>query len=239
MNDRARAIAILKQARDTLAERLTESVLEASEEIIEDAQGSSFMGEIEAVYEQMGSRLTHVSQMISNLPPIRDESPEENNPVQSPSDQVDSLESAVIQELNDSSADGASDQPPAVISQYVGLETPAIPGVVAPVAVPQPSPGSFQAFAKLMLSGDVEGAGDILAELFGIDTHRSAQCAQVFAQRMKEDPEFLPKAQRLRHELLADRHNGVIMLLYECFGLTGLESIGVLQSLRVHVARGL
>jgi hypothetical protein len=37
---------------------------------------------------------------------------------------------------------------------------------------------------------------------------------------------------QLRKELERDGINAAIMLLYECFGLSGLECIGVLQTLR-------
>src|SRR5688500_11860951 len=68
MNDRARALEILKEAKAILAERLTEMVSEQAEEILADARGDSYMNEIESVYEQVGLKLTHVSQMLSNLP---------------------------------------------------------------------------------------------------------------------------------------------------------------------------
>lgn len=237
MNDRARAIAILKQARDMLAERLTEHVLDASEEIIEDAEGNSYMGEIEAIYDQMGSRLTHVSQMISNLPPIHEPDPKDKMPkdkiVAEMSDKSESLEGTVNTELSD----GITGQPSAIVSPYVGLEASGMPQTLPEQTAQTPAPISFQTFAEQMLAGNVEAAGNALAVLFGIDQQRAARCAQVFAQRLGDDPEFLSKAKRLRHELLSDRHNGVIMLLYECFGLTGLESIGVMQTLRVQMSQ--
>jgi hypothetical protein len=59
MNDRARALAILKQAREILMQRLTEQVLENEEEILNDARGESYMGEIDALYDQVGTPLVH------------------------------------------------------------------------------------------------------------------------------------------------------------------------------------
>lgn len=69
MNERARAVAILQQVRDILAQRLTERVVEAHDDLLEDAQGNSYSGEIEQLYEQLGLRLSHVSSMLSCLPP--------------------------------------------------------------------------------------------------------------------------------------------------------------------------
>ena len=54
MNDRARATEILRKARAILAERLTEKILEQREELLDDAQGDSYMSEIESLYEQVG-----------------------------------------------------------------------------------------------------------------------------------------------------------------------------------------
>ena len=50
MNDRNRALKILKEAKETLTGRLTEKVLELEEEILADARGDSYMNEIETVW---------------------------------------------------------------------------------------------------------------------------------------------------------------------------------------------
>ena len=70
MNQRNQAIETLKQARDSLAEQLTERILECREEILDDAAGDSFMGEIEQIYEKFGNRLSHLSSLISSLPAV-------------------------------------------------------------------------------------------------------------------------------------------------------------------------
>src|SRR5262245_21143004 len=68
MTDRQRAHDILREAKDALAERLTELVLQSADDILADARGDSYMNEIESLYEQLGMKLAHVSQMLSNLP---------------------------------------------------------------------------------------------------------------------------------------------------------------------------
>src|SRR4029077_19634541 len=68
MNDRARATEILREARTILAERLMELIADRREELLDDARGESYMNEIESLYEQVGMKLSHVSQMLSNLP---------------------------------------------------------------------------------------------------------------------------------------------------------------------------
>jgi len=69
MNDRSIAISILQKARDALSERLTQRVIDAQHEIESDADGSSYLSEIETIYEQLGGRLAHLNAMLSNLPP--------------------------------------------------------------------------------------------------------------------------------------------------------------------------
>ena len=68
MNDRNRALKLLREAKETLATRLTEKVLDQQEEILADARGDSYMNEIESLYEQVGIKLSHVNSMLSNLP---------------------------------------------------------------------------------------------------------------------------------------------------------------------------
>src|SRR5262245_57012628 len=72
MNDRSRALEILKRARDILAEQLTDRVLQASDGILEDALGMSYVGEIDALFEQLGTRLAHLNALIANLPPVQE-----------------------------------------------------------------------------------------------------------------------------------------------------------------------
>lgn len=219
MNERARAIAVLKQAREMLAERLTERVLEGREDLLEDASGFSYMGEIEAIYEQIGSKLVHISQMISNLPATPD----------APASAAE--ESGSPGGLDDGGSESI------IVGGPVGLKPPALPGpATSEFAAPARS-ASFQTFAVEIQSGDIESAGQTLATLFGVETPRGIQCAAVFAERLENEPGFLTKAMQLRKELEKDGINAAIMLLYECFGLTGLECIGVLQTLRANLKK--
>src|SRR5688572_29461970 len=68
MSERTRALEVLQQARETLSARLTELVLEQADDILADARGDSYMNEIDSLYDQVGIKLAHISQMISNLP---------------------------------------------------------------------------------------------------------------------------------------------------------------------------
>lgn len=75
MNDRDKAIKILTQARDTLTEQLNERVLESADEIISDAEGETFLSEIEALFDKVGIKLHHIGIMLSQLPKIAEPKP--------------------------------------------------------------------------------------------------------------------------------------------------------------------
>jgi hypothetical protein len=231
MNDRARAIALLKQARELLAERLTERVLAGSDELLEDAAGFSYMGEIEALYEQVGTRLVHVSQMLSNLPPVND--PPEGDFVSDGASAAASEESASDEASSHEGGEGGTES--IIVGGPLGLKTPGLPGPAISDHVLASRPPSFQTFAAQIQFGDVESAGRTLAVLFGVEASRGVQCASVFAERLDNEPGFLAKAMQLRKELEKDGINAAIMLLHECFGLNGLECVGVLQTLRANL----
>jgi hypothetical protein len=232
MNDRNRALEILKEAKETLANRLTERVLDQQEEILADAGGDSYMNEIESLYEQIGLKLSHVNAMLSNLP------------VEAPPTQV---ESASAQHFADDTFTVATDPSPsadAVVSDTtlalagpLFLHTPALPaprvkGTKQPPAIqPAATPVSFQLFAAQIQTGDLKGAGKTLGLLFDLKPRRALACATLFDERLRSDKEFLRKASQLRSELHAGSHHAALVLLVECFGLTSDEAAGVLASL--------
>jgi hypothetical protein len=219
MNNRARAISVLQQARDVLANRLSERILEARQEIIDDAEGTSYLSEIEAIYDQLGGRLAHVTTMLSNLPPSEDAGGVEvasGEPIYS---------DVATAQPGHSDAAGALGP--------LALPSPAIAAEVSP---PAAAPITFQMFAAQIHTGDLEGAGRSLAALFDVDVARGRRCAEVFYQHLASNPDLPSKAMRLRVELIAGSVNGALMLLWECFGLTGVESLGVVQTLKARLA---
>ena len=233
MNDRNRALNILREAKETLATRLTEKVLEQQEEILADARGDSYMNEIESLYEQVGLKLSHVNSMLSNLP------------VEPPATQV---ESTAAQHSADDAFTVATDPSPsadAVVSDTtlalagpVFLHTPALPApkVASPKQLPASPPAavpvSFQLFAAQIQSSDLKGAGKTLGVLFDLKPRRALACATLFDERLRSDKDFLRKASQLRNELHAGSYQAALVLLVECFGLTSDEAAGVLASLR-------
>lgn len=229
MDPRAEALFILRQARDLLADRLAERIVASKEEILEEASGLLFGGEIDALFEQIGGKLMHVSQMISSLP---SEEPIAEMP-ESPSAENYSSGSQLIL------SDFPSSEPNSPTTSVLAL-----PGLPAPeatrtetstLAVEVP-PASFQDFASRIRTGDLAAAGGILAELFGVDSPRGQQCAIRFAEQLTADKDFWESAMQLRGELSSSSHNGALLLLQKCFGLSGVEAIGVLQNLRARLA---
>ena len=206
MNDRSRAIDILRRARDLLAERLTERILESRDEILADAMGLSYQSEIDAIYEQLGARLNHVSSMLGSLPPETELAPDETPTA------------------GQGSAGEAPAGPPALpsprpIAGYLaGRET-----------------SSFRTFGLQVQAGDIGGVGGSLAFLFGLPAERGQRCAEFFFRRMREERTVSMKVQLLRHELQSGNHRAVQQLLSDCFGLQELESIDVIRALRGHL----
>jgi hypothetical protein len=219
MNPRSEAIHILQQARDLLADRLTDRVREAREQILDDAEGNSYLSEIEQIYEQMGGRLAHLNAMLSNLPPMD--------------------EPQTVETSTHAAAPVFTDVAAANYASTIDA-TPPIP-LEEPLALPAPeqrtitlaAPATFQGFALQVHAGDVEGAGRSLAELFAVDASRGRRCAEVFHAQLSVNPDLFGKAMKLRSDLEGGNVNGALMLLWECFGLQGLESLGVLQTLKM------
>jgi hypothetical protein len=206
MNDRARAIAILRQAREILARRLTERVLEAEEELLDDARGLTYGGEIDNVYEQIALRLAHVSTMLSSLP------------------------------AEEEMARPALTYKPAEGGSVIAANTAAAETLTARhEATVMPTTITFELFARQVLCDDLEWAGRSLAVLFGVDEALGRRCAFAFHARLEQSPEIMARLAQLRRELQEGGINGPLRLLAECFGLEGLESISVLQTLRARL----
>jgi hypothetical protein len=219
MDDRALAISILERARDILAARLAERVVELGEEIIDDALGNSYGGEIDSLHDQVGLRLSHVNAMLANLPHL-----------------------ATPQFAASAASDADSTHLTSTQTAMPGLLPPPIETVATPAEVTTatrtaaaPQMASFQTFVESVLADDLEASAQTLASLFDIDVPRARRCAATFAEKLHAQPDFLDMAMRLRGELQSGSINGALLLLWECFGLRGLESIGVMQALKARL----
>jgi hypothetical protein len=220
MSDRGRALEILRQARDLLAQRLTERVLDAEEGLLDDARGDSYLGDIETLYDQIGVKLMHLNQLINNLP-------QETETATQP----DADSGYVAQPVDSAVTDEVVASHPAAITGPLIIAPPALP---APridgeqeIAVP-----SFAMFAAQVRGDELRNAARTLSILMDISEARGMQCVRIFHCRWEEDESFILKAMQLRGEVISSSYNSALMLLAECFGLVGIEAIGVLQTLR-------
>jgi len=227
MSERARAIAILRQAREVLARRLSQRIVEMEEELLDDAEGLTYCGEIDAIYEQIGLRLSHVNALLAHLPAEEEPAPSAGG-------------RALLAETEPGGS-GSGSEPAA---RYEGAWVQADTAPTAPMLDVQttlhemtvlPTPVTFELFARQILCDDLELAGRSLAVLFAVDIGLGRRSAAAFHARLSERPETMSRLLRLRRELMEGGINGPLKLLQECFALEGLEALSVLQTLRARL----
>jgi hypothetical protein len=224
MSDRGKALEILRQARDLLAERLTERILDVEEGLLDDARGDSYLGDIETVYEQFGAKLMHLNQLINNLPQDMEAAPH-------PESGFSAGDYSVQQPVDPTAADEVITSHPAAITGPLIIAPPALPAPRTEDVYEITTP-SFAVFAAQVRDDELRDAARTLSILMDISEARGMQCVRIFHRRWEDDESFLLKAMQLRGEVISSSYNSALMLLAECFGLVGIEAIGVLQTLR-------
>jgi hypothetical protein len=216
MNDRSLAISILQKARDALNERLTQRVIESRQEIEDDAEGCSYLSEIETIYEQIGGRLAHLNAMLSNLPPVDSTPP------------ADATASEIVY------ADLAAAYP-------TGLELESPPSMTL-LALPAPahaeeSPnkslaGLFQKIVVDIQMGDLTSAGRLIAELFDIRPSQARRGAQAFARQIVHYPDLARRIEELGSSLEGANEYAAATLLGECFEFQAIEALSLVRALK-------
>ena len=130
---------------------------------------------------------------------------------------------------------------PAAADEVITSHPAAITGplIIAPPALPAPrieeqeiTAPSFAVFAAQIRDEELRDAARTLSILMDISEARGMQCVRIFHRRWEDDESFILKAMQLRGEVISSSYNSALMLLAECFGLVGIEAIGVLQTLR-------
>lgn len=218
MNDRSLAISILQRARDTLGHRLTRRVVDSQSEIAADAEGETYLSEIEAIYEQLGSRLARVNAMLSHLPAC------------CPPLAPDAAASEVVY------ADLAN-------GYAAGLSLDATPPQTI-LALPAPDEvdvsRELESVAELLADiaaevqgGEMSAAGRMISELFDLKPSQSGRWAQALARRMADFPATARRIAQLG-EMLADRReHSAAALLAECFDVQAAEAVDLVRALLV------
>lgn len=222
MSDRNHAISILTKAREALLRRMTEEILEHSDDLLADASGESYLSEIEELYDRMGTKLAHLNQMISSIPPEIEQPPgsDAEGMVFEQDFSRPAFEVIPFTSADDESFRG---DPPA--------ESPPVLGLPAPIEGESSRP-PFARFMMFVEHDRLDEASETLAPLLALPTSRVTQCVRWFAERFREDNTLVSRALRIRHELAANRGNDALVLLHECFGLQGMEAIIAMQTLR-------
>src|SRR5439155_2918270 len=229
MTDRTRAAKILREARTILSEHLTEQVLEQAEEILADARGDSYMNEIESLYEHIGIKLSHISQMLSNLP-AEEPPPAQTETVAAQHTAANTFTVATEPAPN---WDGISQDTTPALMGPLYVATPALPAPKAAVITKdRATTAALQAFAAQIQAGDLLAAGRTLAALFELEDTRGIACAATFAQRVRHEAAFFRKAMELRTELHSANPQRALLLLLDCFGLSRGESAEILRNLQ-------
>jgi hypothetical protein len=232
MNDRARASEVLRKARAILAERLTEKINEQSEELLDDARGDSYMNEIESLYDELGTKLSHVSQMLSNLP-ADEPSAQTQTQTQTAAAQHDPENTFTVATEPAPNFDGITQYMMPAIAGPTFVATPALPAPKATIEPPKhrATNSALQAFAAQIQAGDLLAAGRTLAGLFDVEESRAIACASTFAQRGRSEAAFFHKVMELRHELHSANSQRALLLLLDCFGLSRGESAEIVRNL--------
>jgi hypothetical protein len=228
MTDRTRAAKILREARAILSEQLTEQVLQQAEEILADARGDSYMSEIESLFERIGIKLSHVGQMLSNLPA------EESPPAQTETAAAQHTAANTFTVATEPAPnwDGISQDTTPALMGPLYVATPALPAPKAAPTKDRATTAALQAFAAQIQAGDLLAAGRTLAALFELEDTRGIACAATFAQRVRHEAAFFRKAMELRTELHSANPQRALILLLDCFGLSRGESAEILRNLQ-------
>ncbi|MEX0793239.1 MAG: hypothetical protein WD045_08895 [Pirellulaceae bacterium] len=222
MSDRNHAISILTQARDALLRRMTEQIVEQSDQLLADAAGESYLSEIEELYDRMGTKLSHLNQMISSIPPEM-ESPTGG----------DSAGMVFEEDFSRPSFEVIPYSNPG--EEVFRSDTASTPQPLLGLPAPTEKAPAKPAFAQFMLfveSNRLEEASETLAPLLALPLARVSRCVDWFSERFREDNQVVSRAMRIRHEIAANKNNDALSLLHECFGLQGMEAIIALQTLR-------
>jgi hypothetical protein len=225
MDDRAQAIRILRKTRDVLVQRLSERILEAEEEILAEAEGHSFLSEIETIYDQIGLRLVHVNQMLTHLPATDSRLAEETDAAS-----ADLLRPRPADEQVQTAAASFSE---CSISSFLALPAPSESRTVA---------GNLATSTLLMFAvharrGDLETGALSLESLFGLSRDRALAATRVFHSHCTRDSSYVENAARLQNYLEAEALSRAFGVMCESFGLTGGEALSALMWWRTRTAR--
>ncbi len=222
MDQLSEAIAILQKARDALAARLTERIVDSQLEIVEDAEGGSYLSEIEAIYEQLGGRLAHVNAMLSNLPPAP--------PVGAQAGETVSSETAASEMVYADMATGPGAALDVEVPGTLMLALPAPPP--AEEARVEPMVEIFASIVMFVKRGELSAGARILGELFDIRPSLARRGVQAFEQNLRHFPELARRFEQFGASIDAMNEYAAATLLGECFGFQPIDALLLVRSIK-------
>jgi hypothetical protein len=217
MNQRSLAISILQKARDALSDRLTQRIVDSEDEITSDAEGGSYLSEIETIYDQIGGRLAHLNAMLSNLPPTASSVP------------ADATVSEIIY------ADLASAYPSGLdleASNPAPLLALPAPANADPRPQLQALAEEFANIVTLVQEGDLASAGRLISELFDVKPSQARRGAKALARQIVDSPDLVRRVADLARSLNEANEYSTATLLSECFEFQAIESLAIVRALK-------
>ncbi len=216
MNPHSQAISILQKARDALAERLTLRVIESQHEIEQDAEGATYLSEIEQIYEQLGGRLAHLNAMLSNLPPAP------------PQPVADATASEIV--YADLACSPSSTLDVDAANPLTVLALPAPPSRDEPVAEPM-----VETFAGIVLhakSGELTSAARLISEVFDVRPSQARRGAQAFQRQLQRYPDLGRRFEDLGATIAEINEYAAATLLGECFEFQPIDALLLVRGLK-------
>jgi hypothetical protein len=219
MNPNERALDILQKARDALCTRLTERILDSEQEIAEDAEGSSYLSEIEAIYEQLGGRLAHLNAMLANLPPAQ---------VQPTAEPTTETASEVVY------ADLASGT-----SATFDIEIAASPPLLGLPAPPTREESEVWSLTvglgrvvQMTRADDLTEAAHLISEVFDLRPSQARRAAAAFQRQLCRYPDLARRLEQFGMEFRELNEYAAATLLGECFEFQAIDALLLVRSMR-------
>ncbi len=213
MNSNERALDILQKARDALVARLTERILDAEQEIVDDAEGSSYISEIETIYEQIGGRLAHLNAMLANLPPVQTQPATE------------SASEVVYADLASSTAAtfdvDISSSPP-----LLGLPAPPAREEVWSLTV------ALGRVVQTTRAGDSKEAMLLISEVFDLKPSQARRAAAAFQRQLGRYPDLAHRLEQFGMEFRELNEYAAATLLGECFEFQAIDALLLVRSMK-------
>lgn len=226
-SERNRALSLLKQARNVLAERLVQAVLDLGEDLLDDARGDSYAGEIDSLHDQLGTRLGQVNHLLAGLSEASTSDERESS---RPAPEIEIPQTWTYKTTDQDIAASTTVRdgtPGRDTDQSISRPTTSSAGT----AQSRSTASTYPLFVQDIVRRDLPAAARHLTEILGFDPVQCEACAMRFRDQLDRDPGFLAKVHGLRKALNAGHLERAEVLLAECFGLTGRDAESAMQSL--------